>query len=280
MTTQRRFPAEEALPPPTRVANQPGSDATDQLGCRERTAASQGKSKAQLLDDTKKSSNMPATSGHTLHTRAALDVAANDAHCHADRPHRLSVPAGKQQQQQQPESRVVSAKGSESECSVSSGYSAGVNGSGGGAPGASSNIGNHTSGVKAMAATPLPAPQQHADMALHSSLSTSSGGKKKKKKHRKGKVSSMKDADLHHADDAMQHIELYERFHDGRYQYQMQAYDAHYDYDLWSNDTYDNRQKIREFWLQLGEEERRALVKVEKEAVLQKLKEQQKRNCS
>lgn len=50
---------------------------------------------------------------------------------------------------------------------------------------------------------------------------------------------------------------------------------------FWSstNNT-EERQKIREFWLQLGEEERRSLVKVEKEAVLRKMKEQQKHSCN
>ncbi|GAA5796145.1 hypothetical protein HPULCUR_001514 [Helicostylum pulchrum] len=46
-----------------------------------------------------------------------------------------------------------------------------------------------------------------------------------------------------------------------------------------SNNT-EERQKIREFWLQLGEDERRSLVKVEKEAVLRKMKEQQKHSCN
>ncbi|KAG0182864.1 Stress response protein nst1 [Apophysomyces sp. BC1021] len=42
----------------------------------------------------------------------------------------------------------------------------------------------------------------------------------------------------------------------------------------------EERQRIREFWLQLGEDERRSLVKVEKEAVLRKMKEQQKHSCN
>jgi hypothetical protein len=51
--------------------------------------------------------------------------------------------------------------------------------------------------------------------------------------------------------------------------------------NFWSstNNT-EERQKIREFWLQLGEDERRSLVKVEKEAVLRKMKEQQKHSCN
>ncbi len=47
-----------------------------------------------------------------------------------------------------------------------------------------------------------------------------------------------------------------------------------------SSSSIEDRERIKEFWLGLGEEERRALVKVEKEAVLRKMKEQQKHNCT
>jgi hypothetical protein len=49
---------------------------------------------------------------------------------------------------------------------------------------------------------------------------------------------------------------------------------------IWSTSSSEERERIKEFWLGLGEEERRVLVKVEKEAVLKKMKEQQKHNCS
>lgn len=49
---------------------------------------------------------------------------------------------------------------------------------------------------------------------------------------------------------------------------------------IWSTNTTEERERIKEFWLGLGEEDRRALVKVEKEAVLRKMKEQQKHSCS
>ncbi|KAL8898955.1 MAG: hypothetical protein Q9207_006445 [Kuettlingeria erythrocarpa] len=49
---------------------------------------------------------------------------------------------------------------------------------------------------------------------------------------------------------------------------------------IWNTSTQEERQRIKEFWLSLGEEERRSLVKVEKEAVLKKMKEQQKHSCS
>jgi len=49
---------------------------------------------------------------------------------------------------------------------------------------------------------------------------------------------------------------------------------------IWSTSSTEERERIKEFWLGLGEEERRNLVKVEKEAVLKKMKEQQKQSCS
>lgn len=49
---------------------------------------------------------------------------------------------------------------------------------------------------------------------------------------------------------------------------------------IWNTSTAEERERIKEFWLSLGEEERRSLVKVEKEAVLKKMKEQQKHSCS
>ncbi|KAL8846683.1 MAG: hypothetical protein Q9221_008242 [Calogaya cf. arnoldii] len=49
---------------------------------------------------------------------------------------------------------------------------------------------------------------------------------------------------------------------------------------IWNTSTAEERERIKEFWLSLGEEDRRSLVKVEKEAVLKKMKEQQKHSCS
>ena len=49
---------------------------------------------------------------------------------------------------------------------------------------------------------------------------------------------------------------------------------------IWNTSTAEERERIKEFWLSLGEDERRSLVKVEKEAVLKKMKEQQKHSCS
>ena len=49
---------------------------------------------------------------------------------------------------------------------------------------------------------------------------------------------------------------------------------------IWNTSTAEERERIKEFWLTLGEAERRSLVKVEKDAVLRKMKEQQKHSCS
>ncbi|OCK86278.1 hypothetical protein K432DRAFT_387952 [Lepidopterella palustris CBS 459.81] len=49
---------------------------------------------------------------------------------------------------------------------------------------------------------------------------------------------------------------------------------------IWNTSTSEERERIKEFWLSLGEDERKSLVKIEKEAVLRKMKEQQKHSCS
>ncbi|KAK5954141.1 Stress response protein nst1 [Knufia fluminis] len=49
---------------------------------------------------------------------------------------------------------------------------------------------------------------------------------------------------------------------------------------IWNTSTLAERENIKQFWLELGEDERRSLVRVEKEAVLRKMKEQQKHSCS
>ncbi|KAK3390591.1 salt tolerance down-regulator-domain-containing protein [Podospora didyma] len=49
---------------------------------------------------------------------------------------------------------------------------------------------------------------------------------------------------------------------------------------IWNTSSQEERERIKEFWLGLSESERKSLVKVEKEAVLKKMKEQQKHTCS
>lgn len=49
---------------------------------------------------------------------------------------------------------------------------------------------------------------------------------------------------------------------------------------IWNTSSQEERERIKEFWLGLGEDERKSLVKVEKDAVLKKMKEQQRHTCS
>ena len=49
---------------------------------------------------------------------------------------------------------------------------------------------------------------------------------------------------------------------------------------IWSTSSSEERERIKDFWLGLGEQERRNLVKIEKDTVLRKMKEQQKHSCS
>ncbi|PRP78548.1 hypothetical protein PROFUN_13605 [Planoprotostelium fungivorum] len=50
--------------------------------------------------------------------------------------------------------------------------------------------------------------------------------------------------------------------------------------EVWEEKEREERQKIKDFWLALTDTQRRELVKLEKEAVLKKMKEQQKHTCS
>lgn len=49
---------------------------------------------------------------------------------------------------------------------------------------------------------------------------------------------------------------------------------------IWNTSSGEERQRIKEYWLSLGEDERKALVKIEKNDVLKKMKDQQKHSCS
>ncbi len=48
---------------------------------------------------------------------------------------------------------------------------------------------------------------------------------------------------------------------------------------LWQPSSNEERERIKEFWLALDQDERQNLVKVEKDAVLRKMKEQQRHSC-
>lgn len=48
----------------------------------------------------------------------------------------------------------------------------------------------------------------------------------------------------------------------------------------WSSSSVEERERIKDFWLGLNEKERKNLIKIEKDGVLKKMKEQQKHGCS
>jgi len=50
--------------------------------------------------------------------------------------------------------------------------------------------------------------------------------------------------------------------------------------DIWNMEESEERKRVKEFWLSLSEENRNALIRLEKEAVLRKMKEQQKHTCT
>jgi hypothetical protein len=56
--------------------------------------------------------------------------------------------------------------------------------------------------------------------------------------------------------------------------------EAKKDDDFWNTESADEREKIRLFWAHMDESQRKELVKLEKEAVLSKMKNQQKFNCA
>ncbi|KAG8626887.1 hypothetical protein KVT40_005832 [Elsinoe batatas] len=49
---------------------------------------------------------------------------------------------------------------------------------------------------------------------------------------------------------------------------------------IWNTSTQEERERIKDFWLSLSEDSRKDLLKIEKNAVLAKMKEQQKHSCS
>lgn len=52
--------------------------------------------------------------------------------------------------------------------------------------------------------------------------------------------------------------------------------------DIWSNNLNrtEERKLIHQFWLELSEDERKSLILIEKEAVINKIKDQQKNTCN
>ncbi|KAK0386988.1 hypothetical protein NLU13_5302 [Sarocladium strictum] len=103
----------------------------------------------------------------------------------------------------------------------------------------------------------------------HSSHQASSKSKKNKKKKKKGGANA-NEGSLHGEASSDTHTP----------QALMQRGPSFSRDKIWSTSNHEERERIKEFWLGLGEDERKSLVKVEKDAVLKKMKEQQKHTCS
>lgn len=56
--------------------------------------------------------------------------------------------------------------------------------------------------------------------------------------------------------------------------------DANEEDKIWDTGTAEERQRVKQFWLGLTEDERRNLVKIEKHTVMQKMREQKRTNCN
>ena len=98
-------------------------------------------------------------------------------------------------------------------------------------------------------------------------VTDANGSKKKAKKKKKGKTVQVS-SDHRYSHDSYAAASA------------LQAHRADEKDRIWNTSTQEERERIKEFWQSLGEEDRKSLVKIEKEAVLKKMKEQQKHSCS
>lgn len=115
--------------------------------------------------------------------------------------------------------------------------------------------------------------------------------KKSKKKKKKNNPGSNADDHLHHnhLHEDHQHHHHHHHAHSPTGRLTSSPSRPHSDHrhgsgiskeKIWNTSSKEERQRIKEFWLGLSESERKSLVKVEKDAVLRKMKEQQKHTCS
>ncbi|KAF9366239.1 Stress response protein nst1 [Mortierella sp. NVP85] len=130
------------------------------------------------------------------------------------------------------------------------------------------------------------------DLVTNSNSGSNSSKKKKKKKKKTSNtrtVSSVTSTNQHnrnhsHGNSSSSSKAMVQSTHRNghdRSSVVKRTHDNHAQNDgFWHYSDAEERQRIREFWFQLREEERRSLVRVEKEAVLKKMKEQQRHSCS
>ncbi|GES58388.1 stress response protein nst1 [Aspergillus terreus] len=124
--------------------------------------------------------------------------------------------------------------------------------------------------------------EQHMDHSNPDGHSSKPSGRKKKKKGKKGRAGSQTLGDESSTPLSTPSVSMSHPLppplppHLGTRTILKSAKDR----SIWNTSTQEERENIKTFWLELGEEERRQLVKVEKDAVLKKMKEQQKHSCS
>ena len=106
-------------------------------------------------------------------------------------------------------------------------------------------------------------------------------GRKGKKKKRKGKTSEYDAA--YEEQPSTDYYDVGASRHRGPHMISedaLRTVEQKVNEDAWETSTREERERIRQFWTALPEIERRDLVKIEKDAVLKKMKEQQKHSCS
>ncbi|KAF2657995.1 hypothetical protein K491DRAFT_703107 [Lophiostoma macrostomum CBS 122681] len=116
------------------------------------------------------------------------------------------------------------------------------------------------------------APNGHGPSAYTDALGGGAAGKKPKKKKR---AASSAQQPVYNPPGALHHVPM----HPANQSHSASKGNMSKD-RIWNTSTSEERERIREFWLSLGEDDRKSLVKIEKEAVLKKMKEQQKHSCS
>ncbi|KAF6828279.1 stress response protein NST1 [Colletotrichum musicola] len=120
------------------------------------------------------------------------------------------------------------------------------------------------------------AEDHHSHHHHHANGVQPKGSKKSKKKNKKnGKSSQTADSQYDNVSHLHSPLPPRSPIHTDRFRGPEFSKDK-----IWNTDTQEERERIKEFWLGLGEDERKSLVKVEKDAVLKKMKEQQKHTCS
>ncbi|KAA8902531.1 hypothetical protein TRICI_005892 [Trichomonascus ciferrii] len=114
------------------------------------------------------------------------------------------------------------------------------------------------------------------------------GGKKKKKKKKKQKQQQLaKQGDIHQEGDSITFNNIDFNTHSivsaattAASVFDGSSGKGKKDDKIWDTSSEEERHRIKQFWSGLSEQERRDLVRIEKDTVLQKMKEQQRHSCA